>query len=70
MVYRKALRAENPDWFNNPVPSFGDETARSQAPVVAWEGDNRVEANELILNLNTEVAVLRGSVRSIYVPEE
>ncbi|MEM7057369.1 MAG: uracil-DNA glycosylase [Pseudomonadota bacterium] len=27
-AYRKALRAESPDWFNNPVPSFGDETAR------------------------------------------
>lgn len=26
--YRKDLRVENPDWFNNPVPSFGDESAR------------------------------------------
>ena len=26
--YREALRAENPDWFNNPVTSFGDEGAR------------------------------------------
>ena len=28
VAYRKSLRVENPDWFNNPVPSFGDENAR------------------------------------------
>jgi len=26
--YRKANRAENPDWFNGPAPSFGDPDAR------------------------------------------
>ena len=28
MDYREALRVEQPDWFNNPVPSFGPEDAR------------------------------------------
>ena len=26
--YREALRLDNPEWFNNPVSSFGDESAR------------------------------------------
>ena len=26
--YRHALRAEHPDWYNNPVASFGDPAAR------------------------------------------
>ncbi len=28
VAYRQANRAENPDWFNGPVPSFGDPAAR------------------------------------------
>ncbi|MEM9138268.1 MAG: uracil-DNA glycosylase family protein, partial [Pseudomonadota bacterium] len=26
--YRDDLRTDFPEWFNNPVPSFGDPTAR------------------------------------------
>ncbi len=26
--YRRVNQAENPDWFNGPAPSFGDENAR------------------------------------------
>jgi len=28
VAYRAANRAANPDWFNGPAPSFGDENAR------------------------------------------
>ncbi len=28
VAYREANRAANPDWFNGPVPSFGDPAAR------------------------------------------
>ena len=28
VAYRKANRAKEPDWFNAPVPSFGDRNAR------------------------------------------
>lgn len=28
VAYREANRAQNPDWFNGAVPSFGDEAAR------------------------------------------
>lgn len=27
-AYRQANREKNPDWFNNPVPNFGDSNAR------------------------------------------
>jgi uracil-DNA glycosylase len=28
VAFREAARARNPDWFNSPVPSFGDPDAR------------------------------------------
>ena len=49
--------------------NYRNQTARSLAPVVAWQGESRVEAPQMLINLDTEVAVLRGGVRSVYVPQ-
>lgn len=44
------------------------QTARSLAPVHSSQGDNETRADTLWVNLDTEVAVLTGNVRSVYVP--
>lgn len=50
------------------VINLADNTARSLAPAVAWFGDNRISAPQLVVNLDREVAVLRGGVKSRYAP--
>lgn len=45
------------------------QTARSLAPVRAWQGENETHAQMLTANLNLERATLTGNVRSVYVPE-
>ncbi|MES2725423.1 MAG: uracil-DNA glycosylase [Pseudomonadota bacterium] len=42
VAYRMANRAEHPDWWNGPAPSFGDETARL---LVAGLAPGRTGAN-------------------------
>jgi uracil-DNA glycosylase family 4 len=42
VAYREANRAQNPDWFNGAVPSFGDEAARL---LVAGLAPGRTGAN-------------------------
>ncbi len=42
VAYRAENRAANPDWFNGPAPSFGDETARL---LVAGLAPGRTGAN-------------------------
>ncbi len=42
VAYRAANRAANPDWFNGPAPSFGDENARL---LVAGLAPGRTGAN-------------------------
>ncbi len=44
------------------------QTARSLTPVRAWQADNETTANRLFVNLDREVAVLSGNVRSVYQP--
>jgi len=45
------------------------KTARSLAPVRAWQAENETTAEHLFVNLDREVAVLSGNVRSVYQPE-
>jgi len=42
VAYRAANRADHPDWWNGPAPSFGDETARL---LVAGLAPGRTGAN-------------------------
>lgn len=73
MGYRDDLRAEQPDWFNAPVPSFGDPGARllivGMAPGV--RGANRTGrpftgdyAGDLLYSTLLKFGFARGSYRS------
>ena len=46
------------------------QTARSLTPVRAWQDDGETVADRLFVNLDREVAVLTGDVRSVYQPNE
>lgn len=45
------------------------ERATSLAPVRSWQGEHLVRADSLIVELDKQVALLSGDVRSLYVPE-
>jgi LPS export ABC transporter protein LptC len=44
------------------------KTAQSQVPVIITQGQNRVQANGMVLDLNNEIARLKPNVESLYVP--
>lgn len=46
------------------------QRARSLAPVTGRQGPNRLSADQLVVDLAREVAVLRGGVKSTYVLPE
>jgi LPS export ABC transporter protein LptC len=50
------------------VLNLRDQTARSLTPVRAWQGEQETVADRLFVDLEREVAVLNGNVRSTYVP--
>jgi LPS export ABC transporter protein LptC len=50
------------------VLNLRDQTARSRTPVRAWKDAQETVADRLFVDLEREVAVLNGNVRSIYVP--
>lgn len=52
------------------VIRIDQQTARSLTPVRAWQADNETTANRLFVNLDREVAVLSGDVRSVYQPAD
>lgn len=49
---------------------LNNQTARSLTPVRAWQDDGETVADRLFVNLDREVAVLTGDVRSVYRPDE
>jgi len=50
------------------VLNLRDQTARSRTPVRAWQDEQETVADRLFVDLEREVAVLNGNVRSVYVP--
>ena len=50
------------------VLDLRDQTARSPTPVRAWQDAHETVADRLFVDLEREVAVLNGNVRSVYQP--
>ncbi len=50
------------------VIHLAEGIARSTAPVRLWKGEQETVADRLYVELEREVAVLTGNVRSVYVP--
>lgn len=48
--------------------NLGERTARSNAPVRAWQGPNETRAERLFVNLDRQIATLNGMVRTEYQP--
>lgn len=45
-------------------------TARSDAPVRAWQGGNETRADTLLVNLDRQTAALTGTVVTVFEPQE
>ncbi|MEM1188757.1 MAG: LPS export ABC transporter periplasmic protein LptC [Pseudomonadota bacterium] len=52
------------------VIHVAENIARSTAPVRLWQGEQETVADRLYVELDREVAVLTGNVRSVYVPSQ
>jgi LPS export ABC transporter protein LptC len=49
--------------------NLAENIARSRTPVRVWQGEQETVADRLYVELDREVAVLTGNVRSVFEPE-